>query len=384
VRPERSRAAADATRRAVLFVGGTDFALPLPPGLARKWDGVSEELDVRVIGRAQTVRSRDSRFRPTPQAPRALRGLAHYASLPAIVARELRRFRPEVIVTQSPYEAFALLPVWKMARPRPKLVVELHGDWRTAARLYGSPLRRLYARASDCAAVLALRQADGTRAVSEFTASLAAGATGRRPLSVFPTYFDLESFTSEPPRPLPEQPAVAWIGVLQPYKHPRLLADAWRLAAPRVEGARLVIVGQGPMRPVVDDLVREFPTRVTGVPRLTPAGVAKLLDNSTLLAISSESEGLPRVIMEAFTRGRPVVSTAAGGIPDIVKTGLNGVLVERGNAEEFATALVRVLGDRQLAEQLGRRAFEDGQQLRWTPPRYAEALRDLVERVLAT
>jgi glycosyltransferase involved in cell wall biosynthesis len=368
-----------ADRHRVLFVGATSFDLPLSAGLARKWDAVSEHLDVRVIGRARAHGSTDPRFRTiTP------RGLVYYASLPAILAWELRRFAPEVIITQSPYEAFALLPVWKRARRRPKLLVELHGDWRTAPRLYGSRLRKAYAHVSDRAAAVALRRADGTRAVSAFTAELATELTGRRPLAVFPTYFDLESFTSEPPRPLPELPAVAWVGVLQRYKNPRILADAWRLAAPEVDGARLVIVGKGPLQQVVDELVHEFPTTVSSVPRLDPPDVARLLDDSTLLALSSESEGLPRVIMEAFARGRAVVSTAVGGIPDVVKTGENGALVEPGNARQLADALVRVLNDRELAERLGRRALEDAEQLRWTPGRYAEALRDVVGRALET
>jgi glycosyltransferase involved in cell wall biosynthesis len=364
-------------------VGAGDLDLPLAPSLARKWDAVSERLDARVVGRARAVRGSDPRFRAVRTAPPPARGASYYGVLPAVVAAELRRHRPEVVVTQSPYEAFALLPVLKVARPRPKLLVELHGDWGTAPRLYGSRLRRLFAAGSDRAAVHALRQADGTRAVSEFTASLAEQATGRRPLSVFPTYFDLESFLAEAPRPLPDEPAVAWVGVLERYKNPHLLAEAWRLAAPRTNGARLVVLGQGPLQPVVDELVREFPTQVSSVARLDPAGVSRLLDESTLLAMSSESEGLPRVIMEAFARGRPVVATAAGGIPDAVKTGRNGMVVERGDAAALADALVRVLSDRDFAERLGRGAAEDAAELGRSPERYAQALADLVERALA-
>jgi glycosyltransferase involved in cell wall biosynthesis len=368
----------------VLIVGNSSLDLPLSPGLAKKWDAVCQELDVRVIGRAGEVQCHDPRFRLVPRTLPPLRGLGYYALLPAIVADELRRFRPEVIVTQSPYEAFALVPAWKLARPRPKLLVDVHGDWRTAPRLYGSSLRRLYAGLTDRAAGFALRRADGTRAVSEFTASIAGEATGRSPLSVFPAYFDLETFTRQPPRPLPEQPAVAWIGVLEHTKNPRLLADAWRLVARQTSAARLVVVGQGPLQPVVDKLVRDYPTRAARIPRLAPTGVARLLDDSTLLAMSSESEGLPRVIMEAFARGRPVVATAVGGIRDLVETGTNGVRVEPGDPESLADALVRVLEDRQFAERLARGALADAQQLRWTPDRYARALRQLVDTAILT
>jgi hypothetical protein len=165
-------------RHRVLFVGATGFELPLSPSLAKKWNALSEQFEVRVIGRAQTVRSTDPRFRAVRMMPSPFRGPCYYASLPAIVNRELRTFRPEVLVTQSPYEAFVLLPVLKGMRPRPRLVIELHGDWRTAPRLYGSPLRRLYARATDQLAVFALRRADATRAVSNFTAGGGVGREG--------------------------------------------------------------------------------------------------------------------------------------------------------------------------------------------------------------
>jgi glycosyltransferase involved in cell wall biosynthesis len=384
MRPEGSSRPGSSGRRRVLFVGSSEFDLPLPMGLASKWEAVSQELDVRIIGRARTVRSADPRFRLVPQPPLPFRSVGHYALLPALVGRELRRFHPDVIITKSPHEAFALLPVLKLARSRPKLLVELHGDWRTAPRLYGSRLRRHYAGLTDRAALFALRRADGTRAVSEFTASLAGAATGRRPLSVFPAYFDLGSFTSRPPQPLPDQPSVAWIGVLEHTKNPRVFANAWRLVAAQMSAARLVVVGRGPLQPIVDELVRTFPTRARSVPRLTPAEVAKLLDNSTLLAMSSEAEGLPRVIMEAFARGRPVVATAVGGIPDLVETGTNGVLVEPGDAEALAGALVRVLEDRQFAERLSRGALADAGHLRWTPDRYARALRHFVEAAILT
>lgn len=379
MRPEAS----SGKRPRVLFVGSSGFDLPLSPGLAKKWDAVSQELDVRVIGRARTVEAPDARFRLVTQALPPLRGLGYYAWLPAVVAQELRRFRPEVIMTKSPYEAFALLPVLRLSRPRPKLLVDLHGDWRTAPRLYGSSLRRLYAGLSDRAAVFALRRADGTRAMSDYTASMAGAATGRSPLSVFPAYFELESFTAQPPRPLPDQPAVAWIGVLERTKNPQLLADAWRLVAAQTSGARLVVLGSGPLQPIVDRLVRDFPTRVTSISRVTTAEVAKLLDDSTLLAVSSRSEGFPRVIMEAFARGRPVVATAVGGIPDLVETGTNGVLAEAGDAQALAGALMRVLEHRPFAEQLSQGALRSAERLRWTPDRYAGAVRRLVDAAVS-
>ena len=83
------------------------------------------------------------------------------------------------------------------------------------------------------------------------------------------------------------------------------------------------------------------------------AEVARALDEARALVLPSESEGLPRVVVEAFLRGRPVVATRAGGTPEIVEHEVNGLLVERGDTAALAAALERVLADRGLAQRLG-------------------------------
>jgi glycosyltransferase involved in cell wall biosynthesis len=361
----------------VLFVGPTWYELPLSPALTRKWEAVSRELDVRIVGQGSS--GGDPRFRLVDAS-----GAHFYASLTPIVASELRRFRPSLVLTQSPYEAVACAPAIRTIRPRPRVVVEVHGDWRTAGRAYGSPARRLVARPADRAAVLALRSADGTRAVGSFTASLVASATGRQPTAVFPAFIDLESFNDRPVRPLPEVPSVAWVGALQRAKDPETFAQGWRLVAGRVPAARLVMVGAGPLRHIADALAREFPDRVQVGERLPQVAVADVLDASTVLALPSLSEGLPRVAIEAFSRGRPVVGSDAGGIRDLVVPERNGLLVPRRDPERLAAALERVLSDRDLAERLARGAREDAARFESSPEGYARKLRSLVETVLVT
>jgi glycosyltransferase involved in cell wall biosynthesis len=351
--------------------------------LAKKWDAVSKQLDVRVLARARAVDAEDLRFRLIRPGIRPFRSAAFYASLPMVVAIEVKRFRPDVVITASPYEAFASLVAWPFLRPRPKLLVELHGDWRSASRLYGSPFRRVLAPLADRAALFALRRADHTRTIAGYLTSLAEEATGRKPTAVFPTYFDLESFTTDPPRPMPQRPRIAWVATLQRAKNPQAFAEAWRLVAPRIPEAQLIMVGRGPLQAIVDDLVREFPARVEAIPQLAPRELSRVLDESTLLVLSSVSEGLGRVIMEAFARGRPVVASAVGGIPELVQDELNGLLVTPGDPVELADALARVLSDRNLAERLGRHALQDAVQRQWTPQRYASALRELVDRVVS-
>jgi glycosyltransferase involved in cell wall biosynthesis len=365
-------------RRRVLFTGSARYDLPLAPEVARKWDALSERLDVRVIGRRGRVEAEDPRFATIDAAG----GPGFYARLPLAVRREARAFRPDVIVAQSPYEGATLLPVLPLLRPRPRLIVEVHGDWRTASRLYGSRARGAIAPLSDLAARTALRRADAHRALTAHTAELIEDATGRRPVGTFPTYFDLGSFEADPPRPVPERPAVAWVAVLERYKNPDGFVAAWRRVARELPEARLTMVGDGPLRPVVDELARELPETVTLVPRMTPAEIARLLDDSTLLVLPSRMEGMGRVIIEAFARARPVVASAVGGIPDLVDHDRNGLLVPPEDEERLAAELLRVLRDRGLAERLGGAAHEDAKRLRWTPERFAEANVAMVEAAL--
>ena len=380
-RPNAPPAHAGASGRPrVMFVGGTRYTLPLAPGLARKWEALGEVLEPRVVARGESGAGGDERFSLIDPG---VRGPAFYAALAARVAGEARRFRPQAVVAQSPYEACACLAAWA-GRTRPPIVAELHADWRTASRLYGSRLRRAYSGLADRAALWALRRADATKALSPFTQELAQEATGRPPVATFPAYIDLESFTATPPAQLPEHPSVAWIGVLQRYKDPEMLAQAWRLVSAQVPEARLVIVGRGPLQRTVDALVARYPGRVRAIPRLEPPEIARLLDESTVLALSSAkgTEGLPRVIMEAFARARPVVCTGVGGIPDIVEPGRNGLLVDPGRPQPLARALVRVLTDRSLAERLGAGAHEDARRAQWSPRSYAEAVRSMIDSVL--
>jgi glycosyltransferase involved in cell wall biosynthesis len=367
-------------RPRVLFVGSTTYGLPLSASLARKWDSLAERMDVRVIGRAGEIRAHDGRFYLVRQPFRAAG--AFQIILPLVLLAEGRRFKPDVVLAQSPYEALAVLAVRRTLRPPPRVVVEVHGDWRTAPRVYGSRARRIGARLADRAGLLALRRADGARSLSHFTATITEQATGHKPLASFPAYFDLASFRAEPARPLPPEPTVAWVAMLQQYKAPYVFAEAWRRTARRVPQARLTMVGDGPLRSVAEALVRDLPGRVRLERRLPPPEVARILDESTLLVLPSWSEGMPRVVMEAFTRGRPVVGSTAGGIPDLVTHGRTGLLVPPGDAERLADALVSVLSDRSLAERLGRAALDEAAFFQRSPTEYADAVRELVDTAM--
>jgi glycosyltransferase involved in cell wall biosynthesis len=135
------------------------------------------------------------------------------------------------------------------------------------------------------------------------------------------------------------------------------------------------------MRDVAEGLVAEFPGRVSWTESLTTPQVAVAMDDATLLVLPSRSEGLPRIVVEAFCRGRPVIGARAGGIPDIVEEGVNGLLVASEDAAALADALVWILSDAALAERLGAGARGTADTWLATPEEYARRVRDLVEAV---
>lgn len=363
------------SRPRVLFAGRTRYRLPLDAPLARKWDALAERFELRVLGTAAGGSPRgDAVFRLLPPVRLGL----FYPLLARAVASELRSFRPEVVVAQSPYEAAVALAARRLVGSRAKVLLEVHGDWRTATRLYGSPLRRLVEPASETVAAAAVRHADAVRTVSDFTSRLVK-ELGVRPAAQFTTYFDASAFHERPPLPLPTEPRALFVGVLQRYKNVAGLAEAWRLAARRVPGATLLVVGGGRETAPIERLVAELPEQTRRAARFAPAEVAAALDDSSLLVLPSLSEGLPRVAMEAFARGRPVVGSRAGGIPDIVQDGINGLLVPPGDAPALAEALVRVLGDRMLLERLADGARADATKWLQTPETYAGRMFELVD-----
>jgi glycosyltransferase involved in cell wall biosynthesis len=366
-------------RRRVLFVGRTRYASPLAVTHERKFATLDGVLDWRVLGSAARRGARVDRFRLVPPLPlRALDGPAFYARLPLLVARELRTFRPDAVIAQSPYEGLAALVGRRLARSRAGVIVEVHGDWRTATRLYGSGARGAVAPLADRLAAWAVKHADAVRAVGPFTAELARAAGGNV-TAVFHTYTEIEAFLERAPTPLPREPHAAFVGVLERYKNVDGLAEAWRLAAPRLPGVTLELVGDGRRGETIERLLADVPAQTVWHRRFEPQAVADLLDRSWALVLPSFSEGLPRVALEALARGRPVVGSRAGGIPDAVQDDRNGLLVPPGDAQALADALVRLLSDRALAERLAAAARPSVEELLLTPKEYAERVAALVE-----
>lgn len=368
----------------VVFVARTRYALPLNPTLQRRFDALSVVIDWRQLGTSATGSEvRDERFTLVPRFPVArLDGLAFYSFLPVRIAREIRAFRPDVVIVQGAEDTALALVGRRLARSNVPIVFDVHGDWRHNTRVYGSPGRRMLTPVADALAKLALRRADAVRTVSGFTTRLVR-EQGVEPIATFPAYMDLAPFTETPPAPSPERPTALFIGVLERYKAVDVLADAWREVAAKRPGVELHIVGEGRLEETVRGLVADPLLGVRWTPRLTTTEIARALDAATLLVLPSRGEGMGRVLVEAFCRGRPVIGTSSGGIPDLVRDGVNGLLVPAEDAGALAQALTRALGDRALVGRLGAGAHATSAAWVATPEEFAQRVRELVDAVIA-
>src|SRR5208283_4939767 len=124
----------------------------------------------------------------------------------------------------------------------------------------------------------------------------------------------------------------------------RILEALARIAALNIP-FRMVLVGDGPMRPIIEEQIRRLgldqQVRVTGW--MSNDDVRQEILAARAMVLPSFAEGLPVVLMEALALGRPVVTTYIAGIPELVENGVNGWLIPAGSVEALADALRQVL-----------------------------------------
>jgi glycosyltransferase involved in cell wall biosynthesis len=149
-------------------------------------------------------------------------------------------------------------------------------------------------------------------------------------------------------------------------------------AITRVPEARLVLVGEGPEIPKIQDAARRYRlhSRLRVIGSTSRRGVVEWLRAADAAVLPSDWENFPHFAVEALAAGTPVVATAVGGVPEIIESGVNGILVPAGDADALASAIQSLFADDRLRSTLRSGAEATG--TRYAPERILGS----IERIL--
>ncbi|MDO8446304.1 MAG: glycosyltransferase family 4 protein [Deltaproteobacteria bacterium] len=149
----------------------------------------------------------------------------------------------------------------------------------------------------------------------------------------------------------------------------------------RYPDVRLVIVGDGEMRGELENEVRKLKLDGNVIFTGFRKDVASLLSSFDIFAFPSHLEGLGTSLLDAMVMKKPIVSTTAGGIPEVVEDGVNGMLVSPKDPEALAKAIIRLIEDPDLRLKYGdagRRIVEE----RFTSDKVVEGTLAVYKRIL--
>lgn len=170
---------------------------------------------------------------------------------------------------------------------------------------------------------------------------------------------DTDAYSPRPPRS-PGPLRLLTVGRLHPIKGYELLLQACaRLASEGLEWG-LDMVGDGPQM----QRLRELATSIGIADRVTFSGavgqdrISEHFDRADVMVVSSFMEGVPVVLMEAMSKRLAVVATRVGGIPELVRDGVDGVLVAPGSIDELVDAIRPLAKDPAECHRFGRLARE--------------------------
>jgi glycosyltransferase involved in cell wall biosynthesis len=150
-------------------------------------------------------------------------------------------------------------------------------------------------------------------------------------------------------------------GRFVPKKAPHLTIDAFNKVYQEFTHSRLVMIGDGELLEVCKKKVNELglSSAISFTGSLTSKEIADVFDQSvcfvqhSVITEDHDSEGTPLAILEAMASGLPVVSTMHGGIPEVVKDGVNGFLVNEYDVDSMAEKMKAVLSDLKNSYEIG-------------------------------
>lgn len=175
-------------------------------------------------------------------------------------------------------------------------------------------------------------------------------------LSKMPPAIDVTTWKSQLNLP-PDAVLIAGVGRLSPEKGYRYLIEAFTRVVHEHPQAHLILAGDGIERQRLQSLVHQLKLADKVVMLGEIPNGAQLISSVRLLVNPSLTEGIPNVILEAFAYKTPVVATAVGGVPELVKDGETGWLVPPRDPRALAQAIREALSNPEEARRRAENAY---------------------------
>jgi phosphatidylinositol alpha-mannosyltransferase len=285
---------------------------------------------------------------------RSVAPISPWRSSARLVREALAGFRPNVVHAHEPFVPGASLFATRAATVPVVATFHAYADRAPLFALAAPFLRGVWRRVAV------------PIAVSEAAADFVRRRFPHPGVRIVPNGVETELFASAGPADLPAGRRILFVNRLDPRKGFRVMVAAFARLAERYADARLVVAGDGSERDAVGSLpaaVRERVTLLGTVPHdeLPPYHAAGEVFCAP--AVGRESFGI--VLVEAMAAGLPVVATDIPGYREVVRDGVEGLLVPPSSPGQTAEALGRILDDPELAKRLGEAGRARAERYSW-------------------
>jgi phosphatidylinositol alpha-mannosyltransferase len=320
----------------------------------------SEDSGVRIVGRPVRLPYRGT-VAPISFSPGAWRR----------IRSAMRSFQPDLIHAHEPLTpSTSMLAVLAAEAP---VVATFHAslDRSRLMELAGPALRQVSGRI------------DAAVAVSDAAASFVRRVV-RVPLEIVPNGVDVRAF-SEPGRPvegLPAGPKILWVNRLDPQKGFEIMLRAFERLASEVGDVHLLVAGDGRDRVLLRSLPGDLRSRILRLGTIPHEALPRYQAAADVFvspATGQESFGI--VLVEAMAAGVPVVASDIEGYREVVRDGVDGLLVPPNDPNALAAAIRRVLSEPELAAALKTEGRSRAQAFSWQE--VAPRLEAVYDRVLS-
>jgi len=264
-----------------------------------------------------------------------------------LVVKKIVSIKPDIIHVQN----IALgLSAWVVKKyfKTPYLVYGRGSD------VYGSwPLKKIISK-------VVLRTADAVVALSENMRREIKNIE-QRDVIIIPNGIELGRFQYESKDSIrktlkfnDEDKIIIFVGNLRKVKGVEYLIESMKEITEKEKNAKLIILGDGEERSDLEELVSTLfmDKYIKFLGRISNESIPKYMMASDLFVLPSVSESFGIVNLEAMASGLPIVATKVGGVPEIIKENINGLLVEPRNSIDLSLKIIKLLHNQPLAKKI--------------------------------